>query len=102
MLLSNGRFCLIVWTEPLGQLNQEQGSCEQVSKLLENGWKCPTMLDEIGLNFGFRCLVISLKGGCRPPSLGYTASRLMFELEDLKDPLQPKTLQLLRLTDFGP
>lgn len=84
--------CIIPWTEPLGQSNQGQGSCRQVSKLLENGWKCPAMLDEIGLNIGFRGLVVSLKGGCHSPSLGYTASRFMFGLDDLKDPFQPKIL----------
>lgn len=82
----------IPWAEPLEQSNQEQGSCEQVSKLPENGWKCPAMSDEIGLHFGFRCLVLSVKGGCLPPSLGYTASRFMFGLEDFQDPFQSKTL----------
>lgn len=90
--------CTIPWTGPLGQSNQEKGSCKQVTKLLENGWKCPTMLDEIGLNFGFWCLVISIKGGCHSPSLGYAASRLMFGLNNPKDPFQPKILWFLHVS----
>lgn len=70
--MADSPVCTIPWTEPLGQSNQEQGSCKQVSKLLENGWKCSTMLDEIGLSFGFRCLVISVKGRCHSPFLGYS------------------------------